>query len=90
MLYLLMCNRGVEELGPSFSLPTCAHVFNIYHPVSRMRACVRVCVCTRACTVYIHMYACDKHVLVNVYVYAHAHKHFSCVIVHYALFSLSV
>ena len=28
--------RGVEELGPSFSLPTCAHVFNIYHPVSIM------------------------------------------------------
>lgn len=27
--------RGVEDLGPEFSLPTCGSVFNIFHPVRR-------------------------------------------------------
>ena len=30
---LLLLNRGVEDLGPEFVLPTCPHVFNIFHPV---------------------------------------------------------
>lgn len=29
---LFLTVRGVEELGPHFTLPTCPHVFNIFHP----------------------------------------------------------
>ena len=50
--------RGVEELGPSFSLPTCAHVFNIYHPVSSVSILCMKMSCSSYCCIII-VCVCD-------------------------------
>ena len=32
---IFLSARGVQNIGEEFKLPTCARVFNIFHPVSR-------------------------------------------------------